>query len=80
MPTPLPIQSRRILIPLDGSIFAEAALPVRLSLAHALSVGVLLLYCVAPVAVATSPAGRPSGPRVDAGLGGEPQRHQPAGN
>jgi len=61
MPTPLPIQSRRILIPLDGSIFAEAALPVGLSLAHALSVGVLLLYCVAPVAVATSPAGRPSG-------------------
>ena len=54
MPTSLPLQSRCILIPLDGSKLAEAALPIGLSLASALGVGVLLLYSVAP------PSERPS--------------------
>lgn len=46
----LPIQSRCILIPLDGSKAAEAALPIGLGLARALDVGLLLLHSVPAVA------------------------------
>jgi len=75
MSTTLPIQSRRILVPLDGSRFAEAALPLGISLARSLGIGVLLLYCAAPVAAVTAPAARSSdavgrGPAFGATEGG----------
>ena len=54
----LPVPLGRVLIPLDGSVFAEAALPVGIGLARSLGVGVLLLYSVAP-AQATPRAPRP---------------------
>ena len=45
--SPEPGQSR-LLVPLDGSAFAEAALPHAAALAHALGGSILLVYAVAP--------------------------------